>query len=90
MDRLLQPAEIADYLHVDIKAARRLIRTMPYINISGSTSKPRLLVAESDLAAWVEARKTYAPAKAARRASPAKLRVMDGFEPDGRLKRRKA
>lgn len=90
MERLLQPKDIAEYLHVDIKAARRLMRTMPYINLSGSTEKPRLLVAESDLAAWVESRKAGASAPAARAARPARLRVMDGFEPDGRLKRRKA
>ncbi len=90
MEKLLQPRDIAEYLHVDIKAARRLMRTMPYINLSGATEKPRLLVAESDLAAWVESRKAGAPAAAPGRKAAPRLRVMDGFEPDGRLKRRKA
>ncbi len=91
MEKLLKPQEIAEYLHVDIKRARTLMRTMPCINVGNSAVKPRLLVAESDLVAWVEARKATAGVSAReRKARAPQLRVMEGFEPDGRLKRRKA
>lgn len=90
MERLLKPIEIAEYLHVDIKRARTLMRTMPCINVGSSAVKPRLLVAESDLAAWVEARKATAAAPARQRRAAPRLAVMEGFEADGRLKRRKA
>ncbi|MBO7669873.1 MAG: hypothetical protein J6S60_04715 [Oscillospiraceae bacterium] len=91
MDRLLKPREIAEYLHVDIKRARTLMRSMPCINVGSSDVKPRLLVAERDLAAWVESRKAVAAAPARERKGKApQLRVLDGFEADGRLKRRKA
>ena len=91
MDRLLKPKEIAEYLHVDIKRARTLMRTMPCINVGNSAIKPRLLVAESDLAAWVESRKAVGNTPARQRAQRApRLTVMEGYEADGRLKRRKA
>lgn len=90
MERLLQPKDIAEYLHVDIKRARALMRTMPCINVGTSDIKPRLLVAESDLAAWVQARKLSGPPERTRRPRTPQLRVVDGFEADGRLKRRKA
>lgn len=93
MDKLLKPAEVAAILRVEVALARELMRQMPYINLTGCSGKPRLLVAERDLEAWIQARKHQAePAAAptAKRQKTAPLRVLEGFEPDGRLKRRKA
>lgn len=91
MEKLLKPQEIAEYLHVDIKRARELMKTMPCINVGTSSIKPRLLVAESDLAAWVEDRKAVGGAPARKRTQKtARFAVMEGYEADGRLKRRKA
>lgn len=92
MDKLLKPAEVAAILRVEVALARELMRQMPYINLTGCSGKPRLLVAERDLEAWIQARKHQAePAAApASKRKTAPLRVLEGFEPDGRLKRRKA
>lgn len=91
MEKLLKPQEIAEYLHVDIKRARVLMRTMPCINVGTSSVKPRLLVAESDLARWVESRKTVGSAPERQRAKRTpRFGVLEGYEADGRLKRRKA
>ena len=89
VDKLLKPAEVAEILRVEVALARELMRGMPYINLTGSEEKPRLLVAESDLEAWIRERKHYAtPAEKKRKTAP--IRVLEGYGPDGRLKRRKA
>lgn len=91
MDKLLKPAEVAAILHVETARARELMKTMPYINLSGAALKPRLLVAERDLEIWIENQK-HTPAADRGRKIPAgrQLAVLEGYDADGRLKRRKA
>ena len=93
MEKLLKPAEVAEILRVEVALARELMKTMPYINLTHSMEKPRLLVAEGDLEQWIQAQK-HQPAGTASHArkAPARqgLAVLEGYDENGRLKRKKA
>lgn len=96
-DRLLRKQEVAEILGVSVAKAAELMKEMRCINLSRNPDslRPRWAVTDSELTRWQKQRaQTPAermPAAKPRRTNTRKI-VYDPryFEPDGRIKRKRA
>ena len=100
-ERLLHPADVAEILGVTKRRASELMRTMRCVNVSRNPAcmKPRWAVTAGEIDRWQKARTAIPdqrvdtpPARPgrARKAPPRMALDLELFEPDGRIKRRRA
>lgn len=92
MDRLLSVDEVAKIVGCCRTTAYNMMRKMPHFRPPGDGARTLIRVWERDLCEFLQ-RNTVDPTpqqRGRKAARPAPVLVMDGFEPDGRLKRRRA
>lgn len=93
MDKMLTAEEVAKIVGCCARTAYTLMRNMPHFSPPGCGERKLIRVWQSDLLAFI-AKNTVDPAapKGGRKPAPKVLPILDAdlFEPDGRIKRRRA
>lgn len=91
---LMDKYQVAEHIGgITPRAAARLMKSMPCINMGSSEARPRLRVYQSDLLDWLEQRKMIRAAAARPTIKPAKPRIKksaygEGLDADGHVLRR--